>query len=105
MYLIAIAWMYTVVILAAAEWMAPNGTGLGAFFTLVLYGVLPLSVVLYIFGTPARRRARLKLEQAQQAQVTPEAQVSPDAPATGLQSPSAPRMTEASTPPLGPHQS
>lgn len=64
MYLIAIAWMYVVVMMTIAEAASPSGTLLGAFFTFVLYGLLPLSIVLYIFGTPARKR-RLK-ERAQQ---------------------------------------
>jgi len=63
MYLIAIAWMYVVLMMAVAEAASPSGTLLGAFFTFVLYGVLPLSIVLYILGTPGRRRAR----QAQEA--------------------------------------
>ena len=63
MYLIAIAWMYVVVMMTIAEAASPNGTLLGAFITFLLYGVLPLSIVLYIFGTPARKR-RIKAQQA-----------------------------------------
>ena len=63
MYLIAIAWMYVVVMMTIAEAASPNGTLLGAFFTFLLYGVLPLSIVLYILGTPARKR-RIKAQQA-----------------------------------------
>lgn len=58
MYLVAMAWMFVVLCMAAAEAMSPVGSVLGAFFTLLLYGVLPLSIVLYVMGTPARRRAR-----------------------------------------------
>lgn len=58
LYLVAIAWMYVVLMVAVAEAVAPQGTLLGAFFTLVGWGLLPLSIVLYILGTPARRRAR-----------------------------------------------
>lgn len=64
MYIVAIAWGFVVVLMAAAEATASEGTVLGAFFTLLLYGVLPLSIVLYVMGTPARRRARLQAEQA-----------------------------------------
>lgn len=64
MYLVALAWLYVVLMMAAAEAMAPNGTLLGALFTLLLYGVLPLSIVLYLLGTPARRRARKRAEEA-----------------------------------------
>jgi hypothetical protein len=62
MYLVAIAWMFVVVLMAAAEAMSPIGSVLGALITLALYGVLPLSIVLYVMGTPLRRRARLAAE-------------------------------------------
>ena len=58
MYLVAIGWMFVVVLMAAAEAMSPIGTVLGALFTLLLYGLLPLSIVLYVMGAPMRRRAR-----------------------------------------------
>ena len=63
MYLVAIAWMFVVVLMAAAEAMSPIGSVLGALITLALYGVLPLSIVLYVMGTPLRRRARLAAER------------------------------------------
>ncbi len=55
MYLVAIAWMYVVLMMAVAEATSPQGTVLGAVFTFVLYGILPLSIVLYLLATPARR--------------------------------------------------
>ena len=64
MYLVAIAWAYVVLMMALAEALSPQGTILGALFTLLLYGILPLGIVLYILGTPLRRRARLAAEQA-----------------------------------------
>jgi hypothetical protein len=64
MYLVAIAWIYVVVMMALAEGLSPQGSWLGAFFTLLLYGVLPLAIVLYILGSPARRRARRAAEAA-----------------------------------------
>lgn len=63
MILVAIGWMYVVLMMAAAEASSPNGTLLGALVTLVLYGVLPLSIVLYVMGSPARRRARRAAEE------------------------------------------
>ena len=71
MILVAIAWVYVVVMMAVAETMAPNGSVLGAFFTLLLYGVLPLGVVLYIMNSPARRRARRAREQAAESTAAP----------------------------------
>jgi membrane protein implicated in regulation of membrane protease activity len=64
LYLVAIGWMYVVVMVAVAEAAAPQGSLLGALFTLLGWGVLPLSIVLYILGTPARRRARRAAESA-----------------------------------------
>ena len=61
-YLVAIAWMYVVLMMTVAEAMAPNGSLLGALITFVFYGVLPLGLVLYLLGTPARRRARRRRE-------------------------------------------
>ena len=62
MYLVAIAWMYVVLMMTAAEALSPQGTLLGAFFTLLLYGVLPLSILMYILGAPGRRRRSRRAE-------------------------------------------
>jgi len=62
MLLIAIGWIYVVLMVAVVEATSPNGTLLGALFTLLLYGVLPLSIVAYLFFSPARRRARRAAE-------------------------------------------
>ena len=72
MYLVALAWLYVVLMMAVAEAMAPTGTVLGALFTLLLYGVLPLSIVLYLLGTPARRRARRRAEAEEAASTQPD---------------------------------
>ncbi|AVP57843.1 hypothetical protein [Pulveribacter suum] len=57
MYLVAIAWLYVTLMMAVAEATAPTGSVLGALITFALYGLLPLSIVLYILGTPGRKRA------------------------------------------------
>jgi hypothetical protein len=64
MYLVAIAWGYVVIMMAIAEATSPNGTVLGALFTFLLYGALPLTIVMYLLGTPARRRARIAAERS-----------------------------------------
>ncbi len=64
MHIVAIAWMFVVLLMAAAEASSKQGTLLGALFTLLLYGALPLAIVLYVLGTPARRRARLANERS-----------------------------------------
>ena len=62
MFLIAIAWMYVVLMVAVVEATSPQGTLLGAVFTLLLYGLLPLGIVLYLLSSPARRRLRREKE-------------------------------------------
>jgi len=77
MYLIAIAWMYVVLMMAVAEALSPQGTVVGAVVTLLLYGVGPLALLLYILGTPLRRRQR-RAAEAQEAQEA-QAQAMPSA--------------------------
>lgn len=67
MYLVAIAWLYVTLMMALVEATSPNGTVLGAFMTLMLYGIGPLSLVLYLLGTPLRRKKRQAEEDAQAA--------------------------------------
>jgi len=64
MHLTALAWMYVVLMMTAVEMASPQGTVLGGLSTLLFYGLLPLGVVLYIMGTPARRRRRQAQETA-----------------------------------------
>ncbi len=65
MYLVLIGWLYVTLMMAVAEANAANGTLLGAAITFVLYGLLPIGILGYILGTPARKRA-LKARQAEQ---------------------------------------
>ena len=57
MYLVVIAWMYVVLMMSAAEAASSNGTVLGALVTLVLYGVGPVILVVYLMRAPARNKA------------------------------------------------
>jgi hypothetical protein len=56
MYLMAIAWIYVVALMALAEGTSARGSWLGAAVTFLLYGALPLGIALYLVATPARRR-------------------------------------------------
>lgn len=58
MLLVAIAWLYVVLMVAVVEATSRNGTVFGATVTLLLYGVLPIGLVAYLFFSPARRRTR-----------------------------------------------
>lgn len=64
MHLVIIAWLYVALMMAVAEATNTTGTVLGAIFTFVLYGALPVAIIAYIMRTPARRRARQAREQA-----------------------------------------
>jgi hypothetical protein len=67
MHIVPIAWMFVVILMTIAEATSSQGTLLGAFFTFVLYGLLPLSIVMYVLGAPGRRRARRAAEAAEDA--------------------------------------
>lgn len=57
LYIIAIGWLYVALMMSVAEATNTTGTVLGAIVTFVLYGLLPVALLMYILGTPARRRA------------------------------------------------
>jgi len=79
MYIIIIAWLYVTLMMAVAEATNSNGTVLGAIFTFLLYGVLPLALVVYLLNTPARRRVLKEREAAaQEAARRAAASVAPD---------------------------
>lgn len=69
MYIVAIAWIYVALMMSVAEATNTNGTVLGAVITFVLYGVGPVALVMYILGTPARRRA-IRAREALSADIT-----------------------------------
>lgn len=84
MYIVPIAWLYVAVMMAVAEANHSSGTVLGAIITFVLYGVVPVALVMYLMGAPARRRAIRAQEQAELAAhtastVTPNADSQPPA--------------------------
>lgn len=58
MYLVAIAWLYVALMMAVAEATSTQGSVLGAVVTFLFYGLGPVSLVMYLLGTPARRRAQ-----------------------------------------------
>jgi mannose/fructose/N-acetylgalactosamine-specific phosphotransferase system component IID len=64
MYIVAIAWIYVALMMSVAEATNTNGTVLGGIVTFILYGILPTAIIIYIMGTPQRKRARLALEKA-----------------------------------------
>jgi predicted membrane channel-forming protein YqfA (hemolysin III family) len=67
MYLVAMGWLYVAVMMSVAEAMHPDGTVMGAMVTFLLYGLLPIGLVLYVMGTPLRRKARQAADAASDA--------------------------------------
>lgn len=57
MYIIAIAWLYVVLIAAISD-----TTVVGGVLTFVFWGVGPLALFLWLAGTPARRRTAARRE-------------------------------------------
>lgn len=70
MVIVPLAWLYVALMMAVAEANHVNGTLLGACITFLLYGVLPVAVLVYIMGAPARRR-RIKAKEATQQPAPP----------------------------------
>ncbi|MDB5891949.1 MAG: hypothetical protein JWP47_2780 [Polaromonas sp.] len=68
MYLVVIAWIYVVLMMSVAEATNTTGTVLGALVTFVLYGLLPVALVVYLMGAPARSKAIKKRNAEETAQ-------------------------------------
>ena len=68
MYIVAIAWMYVALMMAVAEATNTNGTVLGAIVTFILYGLLPVALVVYLMRSPGRKRA-IKEKEALEAEL------------------------------------
>jgi membrane protein implicated in regulation of membrane protease activity len=60
LYLIAIAWIYVVLLMSLAE-----SSLIAGIMTFIFYCVIPLSLVLYILSSPARKRQIKEREKAQ----------------------------------------
>lgn len=58
MYIVAIAWLYVVFMMSVTEQSAIAGVA-----TFLLYGIIPLTVVLYLMGTPQRKRNRQNMKK------------------------------------------
>lgn len=58
MYIVAIAWLYVVVLMALTE-----TSFIAGLVTLVFYGIAPLALFLWLMGTPERRRRQRSRQQ------------------------------------------
>lgn len=68
MYLVAIGWLYVALMMAVAEANHPSGTVLGGIVTFLFYGLLPTALVMYLMGTPLRRKASREREAREDAE-------------------------------------
>ena len=94
MYIVVIAWLYVALMMAVAEATNSTGTVLGAIITFVLYGVGPVGLVMYVMGTPARKK-RIKARQAREgAQAQAMVSGQPDARGEAAADPVAPMRKE-----------
>ncbi|MFC0352112.1 hypothetical protein [Undibacterium danionis] len=59
MYLIAIAWIYVVLMMSLSE-----SSLIAGVMTFIFYCIIPLSLILYILSSPARKRQRKQEEDA-----------------------------------------
>lgn len=69
MLIIIIAWLYVVILMSMTEHSVIAGV-----MTFLLYGVLPLSVLVYLLNTPARRARRKAAEAREEAATTEDAE-------------------------------
>lgn len=86
MYIVAIAWIYVVLLMAATETSLVAG-----LMTFVFYCVIPLSVLLYLM-VAQKRKSRLKKNQFS----------TPAAATNAAVAPAAPPITDSSSPAAAP---
>jgi len=61
MYIVAIAWLYVTLMMALTEPSIVAG-----LLTFLFYGLLPCALLIWIIGTPQRRRNRLRMMAEQE---------------------------------------
>ena len=59
MFIIAIAWMYVVFMMSITETNV-----VAAIMTFLLYGIFPLTIVLYLIGSPKRKKNRQQMKNS-----------------------------------------
>lgn len=73
MYIVAIAWLYVTLMMAITE-----PTIVAGVLTFVFYGLLPCALLLWIIGTPQRRRNRSRMIANQELDQPDRADTQPD---------------------------
>lgn len=73
MYIVAIAWMYVTLMMAITE-----PTIVAGALTFVFYGLIPCGLLLWLVGTPQRKRNKLRVLSDQQLDQPDRADAKPD---------------------------
>ncbi|RBA25753.1 hypothetical protein [Herminiimonas fonticola] len=63
MYIIAIAWIYVVFMMAITE-----TTPIAGVMTFLFYGVLPVLIIVYVMGTGGRKRRAQEMQRQHELQ-------------------------------------
>lgn len=67
MYIVALAWIYVVFMMSITEQSVVAG-----IMTFLLYGILPVAIILYVMGAPQRSRNRKNAEKIREAEAPKE---------------------------------
>lgn len=62
MHIVAIAWIYVVLMMSITEHTVVAGV-----MTFLFYGVVPVTIILYLMGASGRKRKRIIAENAERA--------------------------------------
>jgi hypothetical protein len=62
MYIVAIGWMYVVLMMSVSE-----ATPVAGVMTFILYGLVPVSILLYLSGGGKRKRRRIAEQERRAA--------------------------------------
>jgi hypothetical protein len=73
MYIVAIAWLYVTLMMALTEPSIVAGA-----LTFLFYGLLPCALLVWLVGTPQRRRNRLRVMAEQELDQPDRADPKPD---------------------------
>jgi hypothetical protein len=97
MYIVAIGWLYVAMMMGVAEATNTTGTVMGGIISFVLYGLAPVSLVVYLMGSPLRNRAVKARDAAewaaQNAPINPPVDSPSNPPDAGGETPADPQIT------------
>jgi hypothetical protein len=83
-HILIFGWLYVALMMAVAEATSTSGSIIGAVVTFLLYGVAPVSLLVYLLSTPARKRAIKAREAAELAEESAAPDACGEAPADAV---------------------